>query len=103
MKNVKPRIKVCTLYPIKRERFEKIIKNAKPGPASYDTSSVIRKTQWSPPKGGGGINYKKIEGTLRYIDNIIKNKKNIPGVGRYENLEKAFDRSFRYKSKKGRY
>ena len=97
MKNVKPRIKVCTLYPIKRERFEKIIKDAKPGPASYETDNVIRKTQWSPPKGG--TNYKKIEGTLRYIDKIIKQKKNVPGVGNYENLEKAFDKSFRYKSK----
>ena len=37
LKNVKPRTTVCKFSPIKRERFEKIIKDNLPGPTSYES------------------------------------------------------------------
>lgn len=77
----------------------KISKDAKPGPGSYDTQSSIEKTQWKPPKG---VTMKIINGASRYLDMMVKNKKNVPGVGNYKNYEKAFDITVR-SHKRGKY
>jgi len=45
---------------------------------------------------------KVIKGASRYLDAIVKRKKNIPGVGQYKNFEKAFDISSRT-IKRGRF
>lgn len=97
---MKPRIHVAKFYPIKRERFEKLVKNTRPGPCSYDSPLAIRKTQWSPPKGG--VAMKEIKGSLTQLDALVKVKKAIPGVGQYKNLEKAMDLSVRY-TRRGKY
>ena len=100
MKHVKPRTRITTFHPIKKERFEKLAKNSKPGPTSYDSPAAIRKTQWSPPKGK--VAMKNIKGSMIFLDKLIREKKNIPGVGQYKNVEKAFDLSFR-RIKRGKY
>jgi hypothetical protein len=97
LKNVKPRSTITTIYPIKRERFMKIVKDGKPGPASYESPTAIQKTQWSPPKGK--VKMREIKGALLFLDSLIKSKKSVPGVGHYKNLEKAFDKSVRYRTR----
>jgi len=45
---------------------------------------------------------KIIKGACRYLDTLIKNKKNVPGVGQYKNYEKGFDMTVRT-AKRGKY
>mmetsp|Transcript_17192 Transcript_17192/g.15197 ORF Transcript_17192/g.15197 Transcript_17192/m.15197 type:complete len:159 (-) Transcript_17192:50-526(-) len=99
LKNSKPRIPITKFYPIKKERFEKITKNGKPGPTSYETEAAVKKTQWLPPKG---VTMKKIKGENNFFEALLKNKKNVPGVGQYKNYEKGLDSSVRT-FRKGKY
>lgn len=89
LKHIKPRSRITTFIPIKKERFEKIKKDNSPGPCSYDSPGAIRKTQWSPTKGK--VAYKNFK-TLNYMEIHERIKKNVPGVGHYKNLENAMDK-----------
>lgn len=100
LKNVKPRTQVCTFHPIKRERFEKLVKDSKPGPVTYDSPTAVRKTQWSPPKLC--TVWKKSTGNLSHLEKLVKMKKSIPGVGQYKNIDKGYNITVRH-MRKGKY
>jgi hypothetical protein len=100
LKNVKPRTSITTIYPVRRERFTKLVKDSKPGPTSYESPMALRKTKWSPPRGK--VQMKEIKGSMVYLDRHIHLKKFIPGVGHYKNVEKAFDMTVRH-TNRGRF
>ena len=84
--------------PIKRSFSIKPKKTKDPAPGSYDVIEAIQKTQWGKSsfpiqkcKNNTFVG-KYLPKSLLSIDQYVKSKNYVPGIGKYKEVEKGLNR-----------